>query len=198
MTNPSATCQLTDTLRNATRLQHERLHELVDLSAMMAGAADYGRGLIKYWHFVAPLEAQLHRYVDTHPSLNEVWNDRLSKREWLRRDLQATGKSFDEACPAPVVAPEIVNLSDFVGCSYVLEGMTLGGQGIGKQIERQHPEWSGRATHFFRSYGSETMRNWRNWQAWANDQSIDRQQTIEMAKKTFGYFVDVWSSKTTQ
>ena len=188
-----ALSKLTDALREATRPQHERLHQLVDISSMMVGATAYGSGLLKYWQFVAPLESQLQAYVDLHPQLAEVWQDRLVKRDWLRQDLQTVGMSLDEAAGLPVAAPEITELDDFVGISYVLEGMTLGGQGLCKQIERQHPEWAGQATHFFRSYGPNTMSRWRHWQAWAHEQPVDTQQTTAIAQKTFDFFVDVWS-----
>ncbi len=189
--------KLSDVLRETTRPQHERLHQLVDISSMMIGPAEYGRGLLKYWRFVAPLESQLQEYAHSHPEMAEIWQHRLVKRDWLRNDLQTVGSVWNEDDNLPVAAPEIGDLSDFVGISYVLEGMTLGGQGLCKQIERQHPEWAGQATHFFRSYGSNTMIRWGQWQAWANEQAVDVQQTAVMASKTFDYFVQVWSSEVT-
>ncbi len=186
-------CALTELLREATRPQHERLHHLVDLSSMKQGPAEYGRGLLKYWQFVAPLESQLHGFLDAHHMDDGLWQTRLVKRQWLQRDLQTLQIDLPDEPSTPAAAPELHSLADFVGISYVLEGMTLGGQGISKQIERQYPEWAGQATHFFRSYGSDTVTRWRAWQQWANAQPVDAQQTIDVAGKTFDYFVNVWS-----
>ncbi len=61
---PERIDKLTDEMREATRPQHERLHQLVELASMMTTKSSYCEGLLKYWAFVAPLEAQLQRYVE--------------------------------------------------------------------------------------------------------------------------------------
>jgi heme oxygenase len=123
--------------------------------------ADY-RALIEgFFGYYAPLEARL----ITSPVWIELAFDFAARRKVprLEQDLVALGLTAGELPRLPRCAalPWLATLPQVLGCLYVIEGATLGGQVITRHLRATHgitPETGGA---FFAGYGVETGPQWQ-------------------------------------
>jgi heme oxygenase len=80
----------------------------------------------------------------------------------LRTDLRALGETESQIDSLPLCdqLPPMLNIEDGIGCLYVLEGSTLGGQLIARELSRKFriDQHSGAA--FFQSYGENVGSMW--------------------------------------
>jgi hypothetical protein len=81
-----------------------------------------------------------------------------------------------------------------IGVQYVLEGSSLGGQILSRQLKNALGFTSHHGGCFFAGYGDETSARWKNFCFWANRQLVDDvQQAEEAALHTFGCFVSCFA-----
>lgn len=121
-------------LREATREVHERLHNVPSFAALAAGTlgrGGYVRLLGRLFGFHEPMEAAL---ADALPGrfAPESWQ----RTHLLRADLASFG--LDEAAldRLPRAAPPVrLTEAEAMGCLYVLEGSTLGGRQLARQLD---------------------------------------------------------------
>jgi hypothetical protein len=78
------------------------------------------------------------------------------KTAWLHQDLLALNFSEREieAIPVCVEIPELTSVARGIGCLYVLEGSTLGGAVIARQLERVLEIGTDQGARFYASYGA--------------------------------------------
>jgi heme oxygenase (biliverdin-IX-beta and delta-forming) len=180
---------LRDRLRTDTRVQHERLEHRLAITRRIASAAEYEHLLKRLYGIYQPIERHLRVF------LGEFQNHGLDlaqrfKTSKLEEDLRRLG--YQEECLAelPLCAelPVLRTYSQAVGCSYVLEGATLGGQIIARQL-REVLEASGdECMRFYRPYGRETANMWASFlaflyaHAWAEEEI---EQAVAAARETF-------------
>ncbi len=155
---------------------------------------EYRRLLERLYGFHAPLEAHL-------AALSE-WQEagfplgpRL-KCPLLRRDLLGLGLSPIElsALAGCDALPQLDSFPRALGCLYVLEGATLGGQVISRHLARLDPEIA--AHHaFFRGYGARTGAMWLAFRALLvrSVPPTTETETVEAARETFQAF-ERWMS----
>lgn len=144
-------------LRDATRLLHERVEASVDLPARTRTRAGYRALLAALLGLHAPLERRL-AALDW-PSAGLDFEARR-KAPLLAADLRALGVDPD-AVPQRPLWPAVDGLAAGFGCLYVLEGATLGGQIIAREVERTLGLGPGSGASFFGSYGREVGPMWR-------------------------------------
>ncbi|MFP2909758.1 biliverdin-producing heme oxygenase [Pyxidicoccus sp. 3LFB2] len=155
------TLSLLQRLKTETRPHHERTEAAVRLMEPDLAPGDYRRHLEALYGFYVPLEAQLSaRLVEAVPALraHERWKVPL-----LEQDLRALG--HDDAslarlprCPQ---LPPLPGVPEALGCFYVLEGSTLGGQLILRHLKRHFADAPVGDFAFFRAYGDEVGPMWR-------------------------------------
>lgn len=148
-------------LKRETQAEHAAIEQRVDLPRRMSSADAYGRLLARFWGFYAPIEDRLAARpewdrcgIDLRPRL---------KAPVLARDLRALG------WPAGVLAalprcrdlPPLDSFARALGCLYVLEGATLGGQLIAREARRSLGLSAERGCAFFLSYGESVGPMWR-------------------------------------
>lgn len=107
------------------------------------------------------------------------------KTAWLTADLQNLAVLINEI---PAFKPQIATSSPsyFLGMMYVIEGSTLGGRVILKQLPAQLQN----STHFFSGYGNETGPMWKSFISNLTGYAIldeNRQLIIEGVKDMFQY-----------
>ncbi len=150
-------------LKQGTRDLHARVEKAVDLPARLASVDAYVALLSRYLGFYEPIEKRL-RSV---PELNAAAFDgrRLSKTIRLRADLTALGATDEEINRLPQCQrlPELSAAAEAWGCLYVLEGATLGGQIIGRELEKSLTVTSGCGSSFFAVYGTQVGAMWRRF-----------------------------------
>lgn len=115
--------------------------------------------LKRYFGFYNPLEQRLR--APTWSSANQLQELRW-KTEWLREDLRYFGLEADrlEALPVCDQLPPVDTVSNRLGCLYVLEGSTIGGQFIVRHLQRQFGLAKDRGATFFHGYGVNTSEMW--------------------------------------
>jgi heme oxygenase len=149
-------------LRQATQKLHSRLEHRMNLFGREHSRPDYERLLRAFWGFYQPLEARLGAVQGLRERVPDL-DLRLAKTAWLETDLLALGLATTdlESLPRCSALPDLPDEPSALGCLYVIEGSTLGGQIIGPHFRRtlgMEPSEGGR---FFAGYGPETATLWR-------------------------------------
>ncbi len=147
-----------DRLKQDTRAHHDRVEAQVRVLEPGFTLADYRELLARMWGFYRPVEDQL-------ASFGERWreSDFTPEGRWkaslLERELAEWGIGRDALARLPVCTdlPALDSVAAALGCMYVLEGATLGGAIIARQLQRV---WGTRSA-FFGSYGSSTGAMWK-------------------------------------
>ena len=183
-------------LRAETQPYHSALERRLDILAHLRTAVSY-RILLETLHgLYCPLEVEIAQPAFQLP----LWLPDLGTRmrtASLRRDLRILGSAWPETLPdAPI--PPLRSLSEQFGCMYVLEGSTLGGQIISRQIEETLTYTTESGGSFFAGYGPETGAMWKTFcraiESYAACHPESRHNVIGSAITTFGSFVD-WIEK---
>jgi heme oxygenase len=157
----SDTLSLLQRLKTETRPHHERTEAAVRLMEPGLTAADYRRHLEALYGFYVPLEAALSaRLAGAVPALraHERWKVPL-----LEEDLRALGHDGASLARLPRCPqlPPLPGLPEALGCFYVLEGSTLGGQLILRHLQRHFAGASVGGFAFFQAYGGDVGPMWR-------------------------------------
>jgi len=186
MTTSAAMPSILSRLRAETRAEHDAIEADLDLTGDGLACNAYRRILERFYGFYAPLE----------PAIWAVggWADRgldpdaRQKVPLLEADLRTLGDDALTALPLCNDLPLLVTPADCFGCLYVLEGSTLGGQLISRQIQCVlgfTPESGGR---FFYGYGDKTGEMWQNFRSAVTGFVVsptDQDAAVAAAKDTF-------------
>lgn len=172
-------------LKAETRSEHDAIERVLSLTSDALTLEGYCQRLVSFYGFYEPVELRLQDPLSPSAGLSD--GACRSKVAWLAADLKAFG------CDARTVAlckelPTLCTSADRFGCSYVLEGATLGGQIISRQLRHVlgiTPDHGGR---FFHAYGERTSFMWQSFRAALSSfaTTADTQQTvIDSALSTF-------------
>jgi len=157
-----------DALKEATRDAHERTEQHSLMGRMMQSPMDrevYTAVLRCFLSFVRPLEARLDASVDW--AALGLDHHARHKTPWLEHDLELLGID-PAAVPDAPETPAPAGLGESLGCRYVLEGSTLGGQYIVKHLRKELPGELREAVAYFDGYGGETGSKWKAFRAFGN------------------------------
>lgn len=149
-------------LKERTLRLHERIERTVDLPARLDSVGRYAALLARFHGYYAPLEERL---AGAGLAAAGVDLGARCKAELLRADLAALGAGADAigALPRCPDLPAVAGAADGLGCLYVLEGATLGGQVARREVERRLGLVPGRGCSFFGSYGERVGPMWREF-----------------------------------
>ncbi len=185
-------------LKLQTAACHQALETEMDLTNQLKAVPDYIRLLEQFYTLYHPLEASLEKST---PWQAHGWNfaDRR-KTPWLEQDLRHFGYSEAQLQSLPKAGdlPPLHSEGAALGCLYVLEGSTLGGQFITRMVQKNlavTPETGGA---FFSGYGSETPARWKEFGEWAEQRSGKisgcESAAVDAARSTFNCFSE-WFKK---
>lgn len=154
---------LLERLRERTEPLHRRLEAESPLFSAGADERTYARYLTKLWGFHAPVERDLAKIKKLERAGLPL--DERRKCPALAADLQALGHSRSSVLSLPhcTFSPRLVDVPSALGCLYVLEGATLGGQVVFRELSRTLPDTMDIASRYLRIYGSETGARWRQF-----------------------------------
>ncbi|MEI8018804.1 MAG: biliverdin-producing heme oxygenase [Schlesneria sp.] len=148
-------------LKEETRSSHEATEKQLNLFSRMSTDQQYARLLGRFWGFYVPIESTIGQVagVDKLP-LNL---SARQKKPLLQSDLTFLdwNEPTIQALPLCVDLPTLDSVPQALGCLYVLEGSTLGGQFISRDLQSRlgiTPEKGGR---FFASYGPAVGSMWK-------------------------------------
>jgi heme oxygenase len=181
-------------LKSGTEQQHREIEAVVDPMHTFASLPAYKAHLLNAWQFHASLEAELGGLDWSGPGIDFVERRKIPL---LEQDLQALGLSR----PSPdneQRQPAATDLSYALGCLYVLEGATLGGQIISRHLATLGigPANGGL---FFNGYGARTGEMWKSFQVKAVEYCVSDDQieaAVNGARWTFGHFRELMARRT--
>ncbi len=177
-------------LRHETRPQHEALEQLLPLGRPHLPLAVYKQVLLRFHGFYRTWEAEAQAHAGS--SLAPVLAARR-KLPLLQSDLQALG--LDPASQPPLDPARLPRFAGspatLLGSMYVVEGSTLGGQLIARELERSSGFRDGLGYLFFRSYGITVGQQWKAFTALLQSAPPDQADAIVAgARDTFTAFAD--------
>lgn len=149
-------------LKQETKTYHEQLEANPYARAMSEGTLTreaYSEMLGRFYGYYRPIEAQL-------VAMSPIDASARLKTHLLAKDLQLLGCDAESLPLCPDV-PQLHTPARALGTMYVLEGATLGGQIITRQLKRFDltPE---NGVSFFNSYGDRVGEMWKAFIAAAN------------------------------
>ncbi|MBC3199154.1 biliverdin-producing heme oxygenase [Pseudomonas poae] len=181
---------LLEALRTGTGLLHVALEKRMPFFSERLDAQWYRRLLQAYFGFYAPIEAALYdsglipEGFDT--SLRE-------KTPTLISDLHALGlnDAAISALPRWTDLPTFDSPAACLGALYVLEGATLGGQVLRREMAQRLGVDADNGGAFLDVYGAETGRRWKTFLDYLDRQTLDaadKQRAVIAARSTFSGF----------
>lgn len=180
-------------LKDCTRDAHARVENTVDLSTALASIDDYAGLLVAFYGVYSPLEASLAPWLC---EADIAFRDRC-KCVWLEADLRFLGYDFQALSGIATCAqlPSIESAADAWGCLYVLEGSTLGGQVIQRQVAERYGLTPDRGVAFFSGYRDKTAAMWRQFGLSVTDFSRQHPESnariVKAAQETF-HTIEEW------
>ena len=177
--------ELLSVLRDATRSHHTRLEQRMNILRPDFSLDDYQRLLLGFLGYYRPLE----RTLAACPGLQSWLPDypRRIKTPLLERDLLALGHDPADLQHIPECGqmPEIHDRSQIMGCLYVMEGSTLGGQLLQRHFNQTLGLTVDTGVCFFAGYGPETRSLWQHFGACLVAAEPDEASVVTTACQTF-------------
>jgi heme oxygenase len=148
-------------LKEETRLLHAAVEGRLNLLDPNLTRDAYAAVLARFLGFYAPLEERLAR-VDGYDAVGLNLDERR-KAHRIVADLAALGRSPNQVAAVPVCpdVPDPRTLAEALGCLYVMEGATLGGQIICRHVGPALGLDAGAGCSLFASYGDRVGAMWR-------------------------------------
>jgi len=176
-------------LKQGTREEHVAIERQLRLMVPGVTLDDYRDYLSRMLGYCEPLEAAL-AALDALP--DEVPDfERRRKAGAAARDLCDLGAVAADVAALPRCAdlPPLGSVARGLGCLYVLEGSTLGGQIIARHLELRLGVGPQRGGSFVRSYGPDVGPMWRAFgvglEAYAARAPDLRDAVVAAARDTF-------------
>lgn len=180
-------------LREKTRTSHSTLEAHIDLLNREWSLPFYQTLLQKFYGFYSVTEPAIFSTPEWQQSGLDTGKRQKVGR--LAHDLQSLGLSDEEvtALPRCLYAPVPRNFAEALGCAYVFEGATLGGQIITRHLQRSLALEQDCCT-FFGSYGACVGPMWQEFTGFLNSyngSTAEKDALMESAHSTFVTF-DKW------
>lgn len=173
-------------LRHATHAHHTRLEQRLNLLRDDFSLADYDKLLCSFLGYYRPLEKALNALTDIHLWIPDY--PMRIKTPLLEQDLLALGHNPAglEQIPECTELPSCRDRSSVMGCLYVIEGSTLGGQIMNRHFQQSLNISRDKGLAFFSGYGAETMEMWKRFGDCLNQEGDwDKTLLTESASQTF-------------
>ena len=175
-------------LKEATGSRHAALESRLPLLDAGMSRASYLQFLQLFWGYYAPLETQL-LALPYWNSMNFDYAER-HKTPRLMQDLRALGETPEaiEGLARCQRLPALASQGQLLGCLYVIEGATLGGQIITRHLEANLELTPLTGAAFFDGYGARTGGQWKAFCAMlrANaGESVRHDDILASANQTF-------------
>ena len=181
-------------LKTETRAAHDRIEAAMDLDRRIGSREGYRNLLIRFYGFHRAWEE-----AAAEKAPERSFFERRRKTQLLARDLETLGLESEDIMRLPqcrplmpLPAPEAV-----LGSMYVVEGSTLGGAIIARELERRHGLTAETGCAYFRSYGRDISAMWKSFGAVLLEASSPEADDliVESAQKTFDVMHD-WLCET--
>ncbi|TAF67442.1 MAG: biliverdin-producing heme oxygenase [Cytophagales bacterium] len=178
-------------------------HDKIELNPLTKAITD---NTITQENYLLLLKKFYGFYQATEPLLKEgtFWQQmnfdiqQRSKTPYLLKDLQYFGLSTKEIQQIPICKkiPTLDTTAQKIAYLYVIEGSSLGGQVLSRQLHQKFQFTAQQGAAYFNSYGKENLKNmWFGFQNlltnFAEQHPEEEAQMIKTAKETFEK-LDLW------
>jgi len=175
-------------LKESTRERHAALEDQLPLLDPQLSRENYHQLLGRFYGYYAPLETQL-LALPWWDKIGFAYTDR-HKTPRLEQDLTALGETSGTLTLLPRCQdlPEAASLSNLLGCLYVIEGATLGGQIITRHLQATLGLTPETGAAFFNGYGAQTGAQWQTFCTMLTDlaeRTGGDEEIIATANRTF-------------
>lgn len=175
------------TLKAETHELHSAVERVVPIFHHALSLSGYIRMLQAFLGFIEPAERKLAQIMGWERAGLHLHE--RTRAHLLHKDLRALGA--DSAVGQSQALPKLETLDEGLGCLYVFEGSTLGGQFICAEVKRRLgiDQFSGAS--FFYSRGDETAAQWSQFGAALREYAPDPQAhpgIVHSAVQTFTLF----------
>ena len=175
-------------LKEATRSRHTALESRLPLLDPHLARHAYREFVHLFFGYYEPLEEKLM----AQPCWESIGFDYAERRKTPRlvEDLVALGDSVEaiEGLARCQNLPALANPGQVLGCLYVVEGATLGGQIISRHLQSGLGLNATSGASFFSGYGPQTGSRWKAFCAMleANaDKNGNHHDMVDSARQTF-------------
>lgn len=146
-------------LRAETAALHTRVEAILDPDARFATRTAY----VDLLHLLHPFYRRCEAVLSKLP-WHEIGFDLDARRKshLLAADLRSLGSTVSEA-KVDAECPICIDLASGLGTMYVLEGATLGGRILRKQLRERFDIDASNGGSFYEGYGAETERLWKEF-----------------------------------
>ena len=181
-------------LKSGTYARHVAIESRTVLLNKDLSHSNYSLCLQRFLGYYSPLETRLLESPVWH-EIEFTYADRY-KTPLVLQDLLALGMSQDAlaAIPQCTALPDLTTAAQLLGCLYVIEGATLGGQIISKHLSSTLGVSTVSGCAFFAGYGKHTGSKWKAFgaclTAFTTQTGCD-DEIIASANKTF-QTLDCW------
>jgi len=180
---------ITDRLRGETRPQHEAMEKVGFSDKIMSGqlSLEEYKILIRNNYIMNQKGVE---EVDGFTAIPGLNYENRKKGALLEKDLEVLGLDKAEI-DAHNYAFNFSSLHEALGAFYVMEGSTLGGSVISRQLAKTESLSSVSEFNFYGCYGDMVGPNWKAFQAVLLEQGSDTEKEDQMvagAAKAFDYF----------
>ena len=181
---------LLEALRTGTALLHVALEKRLPFFCEQLDAGWYQRLLQAYYGFYGPMEAALNDSGLIPEGYDPVVR---VKTPTLLGDLTALSLDAQaiHALPRCTELPVFDTPAACLGALYVLEGATLGGQVLRREMAQRLDVNANNGGAFLDVYGTETGRRWKDFLDYLGHMPLDavaKQRAVEAARSTFSCF----------
>ena len=163
---------ISQTLKEKTKSLHDKLEQQFQSAKIFdkTYTLDNYRKLIHFnYLFLLNFESDVFKALSKETAQN-LHLEKRRKLPLIEKDLSSLNIEKSE----PENLPEIVNEAEAFGVLYVMEGSTLGGNVIAKQLAKS-PEFQNISFHYFNCYGEDTGVLWKNFKE-SLDENISEHQ----------------------
>lgn len=169
-------------LRTVTRPAHDKLEGTLGLLDERLGLDAYRRVLERFYGFWRGWEPQVAALFQDAAFLGPRRRMHLLQADLATVGLSAHAVHMLPTCPLPILRDAV----EALGSLYVMEGSTLGGRLIERNVERCLGLSGQDGCSYFAGYGAHTGRMWRSFLARLDQAPVtDAQQVADGAVATF-------------
>lgn len=166
-------------LREETFRNHSAIESQMPLLDPTMSLEAYYDLLSRFWGYYAPLEDRLMNRIAVYwPGKDYLWSER-EKTPLLTLDLQSFGTST-ALLPKCTELPQLDRPAQVLGCLYVVEGATLGGQIISKHLNTNLSLTCDSGAAFFHGYGVKTGTQWQTFRHFLTSEAEQLNQDDEI------------------
>jgi heme oxygenase len=179
---------LRDELRSSTRQQHDAVENTLNIMRSDVTVADYVAYLCSFYGYYRALEFRLIA-GDSSFCNNVLKLNGRRKMERLAADIsELCGAERLAKIPLCLYSPPIAKATDVVGCSYVIEGSTLGAMIMYRHLHKCLGVSPDNGASFVYGYGKHTAVQWKRFVQAIDAMAFDpaeRKACVEAAIATF-------------